>query len=169
MSDPKLDADLQAFLAFNTEQQRAGFTIANVLVAQNNLQTAMRHLGARVAEHDTRLSEHDERLDEHGAAIVTIKRRLRQDSHDDEMDTGNFDVAAVKRELAEAKQKRLDSERAKADDHTWWKRSVIMWIVGALGVIVTTLLTVLVTLAISGAGATKITLPGTILPRDMRP
>ena len=155
MSDPNLDKGLQEFLAWNAEQRANGFTTANVLASMHELTRSVRMLSGRVAEHDIRLGEHDDRLDSHGAAIVIIKRRLRQDSNDDEMDTGQFDVAAVKRELAEAKQRRMDSERAKAEDQTWWKRSVIMWVVGALGVVVTTLLTVLVTLAIAGASAPK--------------
>ncbi len=156
MTDPKkAEAPLQEFLDWHANQRAQGFTTANVLASMHELQRSMRHLGGRVAQLEEREDAQDERLDSHGAAIVIIKRRLRQDANDDEMDTGQFDVAAVKRELEEAKQRRLDSERVKAEDQTWWKRSVIMWVVGAFAFVATTTVSILITLAIVGASAPK--------------
>lgn len=168
--------ELQAFLDWNKSQVAGGYTIANLFVRQEQFATEMRGalaghsdqirgLNARVSDGETDREFVHSRLDHHGAAIIAIKRRVRQGADDEEMDTGQFDLAAIQRRIAEQEKKRADSDRAKADDQVWWKRSIIMWVVGCLGVVATTLLTVLVTLAIANSRPPSAERPSPVLSR----
>lgn len=159
-SDPHLDRQLQEFLAASQAEREQGHTIANLRVEMHQFKIGLRTLEGTVLSQGGLLShmrERQERMherqDHQGAAIVIIKRRLRDGEDDDEMDTGQFDVAAVRHELEEQRRRRLDSERVKADDHTWWKRTLILWVVGALGALALITLSALVTLAVSGASS----------------
>jgi hypothetical protein len=170
----EMDEQLKAYLDWKNLERREGFTIANVMAKFHQFEVAQRQHGARLDGHDARFEAydarfdvHEERLDRHGAAIVIIKRRLRTSDDDDDMDTGQFSVADVRRELEEAKRRRLESDRAKAEDQTWWKRSVIMWVVGGLGFIAATTITILMTLAIVGASTPKA--PPQAAPQGTRP
>lgn len=111
----------------------------------------IRHLNGRIAEVETDNSDIHAQLDAQGMAIVAIKRRVRTGPQDDEMDTGVHQLAAIQHRLAEQEQRRKDSERVKHEEQTWWKRSVIGWVAGGIGVIITSLVTVLITLAIANS------------------
>lgn len=162
-SPPKnVNDELQAFLAWNKAQVNEGYTIANLFLRQEQLATELRvmvqgqntqlhNLNARVSDGEVEREQIHARLDHHGAAIIAIKRRVRNGNDDEEMDTGQFDLAAIQRRVAEQERKRADSERAQADNQVWWKRSIIMWVVGGFGVVATALFTVLVTLAIANS------------------
>lgn len=164
MSDPKLDADLRAYL---DEQKRAkgeGHTIQSLrLEVHENSRLTRNAMGmihgmnARIAvlesnhgELQSLTEEHGTKLVHHAAELVTIKRRLREGDDDQEMATGRFDVEEIKRELEEVKKRRLESERVRAEEVVWWKRSIIMWVVGALAFVATSTITVLITMAIYG-------------------
>ncbi len=162
--DPRVDDDLKQFLDWNAQQKREGYTIANLMLRQdqffgevrrmvNGQQEQIRHLNGRVASVESDNTDIHEILDQHGAAIVAIKRRVRQGPHDEEMDTGVHQLAAIQERLAEQERKRRDSERVKHEEQVWWKRSIIGWVAGAVGVVITSLLTVLITLAIANSSA----------------
>jgi hypothetical protein len=149
MSDPKLDEDLRAYLAHDRAEKAKGHTIANLQMAVYQFDVAMRKVQARTDAHELTLADHESRLDQHGMAIVALKRRNRQGPHDEEMSTGQFDVAAIQRQVAEQERQRRESMMAKAAESAWWKRSIITWVVGGIGVVAMSLLTALVTLAIA--------------------
>ena len=160
--DKRVDDDLKQFLAWKAEEHREGYTIANMMLRQEQFMgevrraitgqaDQIRNLNGRVAA--VEVDSKDIRLivDEHTVAIGAIKRRVRNGPHDEEMDTGVHQLAAIQARLAEQEQKRRDSERAKAEEVVWWKRSIIGWVAGAIGVVITSLLTVLITLAIANS------------------
>ena len=160
--DKRVDDDLKQFLEWNAMQAREGYTIANMMARQEQFFTEMRrvvngqgeqirHLNGRVSEVETDNKDLRLIVDEHTVAIGAIKRRVRNGPHDEEMDTGVHQLAAIQARLAEQEQKRRDSERIKAEDVVWWKRSIIGWVAGAMGVVITSLLTVLITLAIANS------------------
>lgn len=169
-NDKRVDDDLQQFLQWTQQQAREGYTIANLMLKQEQFQGEIRravsglggqitHLNGRVSAIETDNKDLRVVLDEHGAALVAIKRRVRHGPHDEEMDTGVHQITAIQQRLAEQERKRNESERVKAEDSVWWKRSIIMWVVGGLGFLVTTVLTVLVTIAIANS-----TTPRTVMP-----
>lgn len=157
MADPELDRELKAYLEAEKRSKRDGYTIANVLMRVDALVRTVNGVNLRVSALEADRDDVHDRLDtqaatltKHAASIVTIKRRIRRDANDEEMDTGQYDLDEIKRELASIRQKKADSERAKAEDVVWWKRSIIMWVVGGFAFIATTTITILVTLAIVG-------------------
>lgn len=169
-NDKRIDDDLQQFLDWTQQQAREGYTIANVMLRQEQFMTEIRrtvngmsgqivHLNGRLAEVETDQQELRNVVDAHGAAIVAIKRRVRHGPHDEEMDTGVHQLTAIQLRLAEQERKRNESERVKAEDSVWWKRSVIMWVVGGLGFVLTTVFTVLVTIAIANSTSPRVTPP----------
>lgn len=153
----ELDERLSEYLEEDRRARAQGHTIANVLTEVHGLTKTVRGMNARISAlevdredvHD-RIDTHAAKLTHHASEIVTIKRRLRRDDNDEEMDTGRFDVEEIKRELAAVRQRRQDSERAKADEIVWWKRSLIGWLMAVLGFVATTAITILITLAIVG-------------------
>ena len=160
--DKRVDDDLKQFLQWTQQQAREGYTIANLMLRQEQFQGEIRrsvaglggqitHLNGRLAAVETDNKDLRVVLDEHGAALVAIKRRVRHGPHDEEMDTGVHQISAIQQRLAEQERKRNESERVKAEDSVWWKRSVIMWVVGGFGFVATTVLTVLVTIAIANS------------------
>lgn len=162
--DKRVDNDLQQFLEWNAAQTREGYTIANLMLRQDAFFHEVRrnikghdhqihHLNGRVADVENGGKDLQRIVDEHTVAIRAIKRRIRAGSQDDEMDTGVHQLEALQERLAVQEQKRRDSERVKADEQVWWKRTIIMWVAGILGVVATSLLTVLVTMAITNAPA----------------
>ena len=166
-NDPRVDDDLQAFLEWTAQQNRDGYTIANVMLRQEQFMSEVRrgltgqgeqirHLNGRVAVTEAEVKDLRTTTDEHGAALVAVKRRLRTGPQDEEMDTGVHQLAAIQARLAEQEQKRRDSERVKAEEQAWWKRSIIGWVAGAVGVIITSLVTVLITLAIANSAPRNI-------------
>ncbi len=161
-ADNRVDDEVQQFLQWNAQQAREGYTIANLMLRQEQFFTEVRRLstsqGEQIRGLNGRVSaiESDNidihgLLDQHGAAIVAIKRRVRQGPHDQEMDTGVHQLAAIQERLAEQERKRRDSERVRAEDVVWWKRSIIGWVAGAVGVVITSLVTVLITLAVANS------------------
>lgn len=157
MSDPRLDLQLSEYLDAERRSRAEGHTIANVRIEVHELSRTIKGINARVAAlevgqddvHD-RLDTHAAKITHHAAEIVTIKRRIRSGDDDEEMSTGRFDVEEIKRELAAVRQSRKDSERAKSEEITWWKRSLIGWVALAMGFVASTAITVLITLAILG-------------------
>lgn len=171
--DKRVDDDLKQFLEWNAMQAREGYTIANMMARQEQFFTEMRrvvngqgeqirHLNGRVAEVETDHKDLRLIVDEHTVAIGAIKRRVRNGPQDQEMDTGVHQLAAIQARLAEQEQKRKDSERVKAEDQVWWKRTIILWVAGILGVVATSLLTVLVTMAIAGSASARQAPPSTL-------
>ena len=163
LSDKKelsaLDERLERFLKSFDEDKERGYTIANLYMEvkqfkneQQRHRARLEYLDSRIDEHTDRINGHDERLDAHGNALIHIKRRLRTDEHDKEMTTGNFDLAAIQREVEDQKIKRMNSERAKAEETIWWKRQIILWIMAGFGFIAVTTITILITLAIAASG-----------------
>jgi hypothetical protein len=153
-----MDDQLKAYLDRHDLERREGFTIANVMskfhqfeVGQRTQDARIDALESRVDAHDLRFDGLEERADRHGAAIVVIKRRLRTGDDDDDMATGQFNLGEVRRELEEARAKRAESERVKAENSTWLKRQAITWVGAAIGAGLLVILTTLVTLAIAGA------------------
>ncbi len=162
----KAQEELEAFLRWHDQQQRGGYTIANVLSRQEHFHGEMRrtvgglvdqirHLNGRVASAENEIIDLRTGFDEHTSALVAIKRRIRNGPHDEEMDTGVHNLAALQARLAEQEKARDKETRAKEEEQTWWKRSVIMWLVGGLGFIAATTITILLTLAIVGASTPK--------------
>jgi CHASE3 domain sensor protein len=160
--DPRVDDDLQQFLQWHAMQAREGYTIANMMARQEQFFTEIRniakgqaqqihHLNGRVSDVERETEEIRRTVDEHGHALVAIKRRVRTGPDDQEMSTGVHQLAAIQQRLAEQEQKRRDSERVKAEEVVWWKRSIIGWVAGGVGVIITSLVTVLITLAIANS------------------
>jgi hypothetical protein len=177
MTDNRVDDEVKQFLDWSAQQAREGYTIANLMLKQEQFMgevrraqehfmadvsrlihgqnDQIRHLNGRVSAVET--DNHDIRatVDAHGMALVAIKRRVRTGPHDDEMDTGVHQLAAIQQRLADQEQKRRDSERVKNEEQTWWKRSIIGWVAVGFGFIATQLITVLITMAIAnstGAG-----------------
>lgn len=164
--DKRVDDDLKQFLQWTQQQASEGYTIANLMLRQEQFMGEIRrsvtglggqitHLNGRVSTVETDNKDLRGVLDEHGAAIVAIKRRVRHGPHDEEMDTGIHQIAAIQQRLAEQERKRNESERVKAEDSVWWKRSIIMWIVGGLGFLATTVLTVIITIAIANSASPR--------------
>lgn len=173
MADERVDDDLKQFLAWNAQQAREGYTIANLMLRQEQFMgevrrsqehfmvemgrlvhgqnDQIRNINGRIAAVETDNADIHSQLDAQGVALVAIKRRVRTGPHDDEMDTGVHQLAAIQQRLAEQEQRRRDSERVKNEEQTWWKRSVIGWVAGGIGVIITSLVTVLITLAIANS------------------
>lgn len=163
MSDPKLDARLSEYLDDANAQKSRGHTIANLSMGVFQLGIEVRNAlarlagaeallgkhGAHLARHDDEIGEVRERLDEHGHAIRQLKRRNRQGPDDEEMQTGQFDVAAIKRQVDEQERQRRESLRARAEDRVWWKRTIVMWAAGGIGAVALTLLSILLTLAVT--------------------
>lgn len=164
MTDPKLDADLRDYLA---EQKRArveGNTISSLRLEVHESTRLVRSAMGIIHGMNARLSaveinlrdltesneEHGAKLVHHAAEIVTIKRRLRRDPEDEEMATGRFDVKEIQREVQELQAKRMVSERARADEVIWWKRTIVLWIAGILAFVATSTITILITMAIAG-------------------
>lgn len=157
MAESDLDRELKEYLEGEKRSRREGYTIANVLVQVAALGRSVNGMNLRLSALEADRDDVHDRLDtqaatltRHAASIVAIKRRVRRDDNDEEMDTGQYDLEEIKRELASIRQKKADSERAKAEDVVWWKRSIIMWVIGGFAFIATTTITILVTLAIIG-------------------
>jgi hypothetical protein len=160
----ELDRSLEAYLKQQSDDKQKGYTIAH-------LHTQMHEFLITVRRHERKLDGHEgdieelqrdrdeanNRLDAHRDGILGIKRVLKTSGHGvdqefrEEMDTGNFDLASIRREVADQKAKRLHSERVKAEEVTWWKRNLISLVLGAFGVVATALFSILITLAIAGA------------------
>lgn len=164
---PVVDAELRDFLQWTEQQKRDGFTLANLFLKfdafekqakseRDGFRDQIRGLSARTADLENDRDNIHERMDHHGYAIVAIKRRLRNGSDDPEMDTGTFDLVAIQKRLVDQEKKRADSERVRAEDQVWWKRSIIMWLVGGLGALAMMLLTIIITLAISSSSGPRI-------------
>ncbi len=162
MPDPRVDDDIKQFLEWNAMEARKGYTIANMMSRQEIFFSEIRtlieghgrqivHLNGRIAEVEREMTELRQTVGEHGYALVAIKRRVRHGPDDQEMDTGVHQLAAIQARLAEQEQKKRESERVKAEDVIWWKRSIIGWVAGGIGVIITSLVTVLITLAIANS------------------
>lgn len=167
----KLDSTLQEFLSQQGEDKRLGYTMANLHAQMHEfLRTVHGHtreiagLKSREEEHIERVEQAHDRLDAHRNAIVGVKRHLRHlpatstvrsesEFDKDELNTGNFDIAALTREVNEQRSKRLNSERVKAEEITWWKRNLISLVLGVVGVVATALFSILITLAIAGASS----------------
>ena len=163
MPDPDLDEQLRQFLRSTTNDRREGNTLANVRAELHQIQLVQRGLSGRVAGHDAELEEVHNRLDHHGAALVVVKRRLRSGEHDEEMDTGRYDLGAIRREVEAARARESKRVQAETDQIVWWKRSIIMWVVGGLGAVSLALMVALVTLAIASASNSR--QPSTSEPR----
>lgn len=160
--DKRVDDDIEQFLQWHSNQAREGYTIANLMLQQEQFRTEVRrfmsgvagqvtHLNERVSQVETNHDELRDIVDEHTVSLQAIKRRVRNGPNDSEMDTGVHQIAAIQARLAEQEQKRRDSERVQAENVVWWKRSIIGWVAGAVGVIITSLLTVLITLAVANS------------------
>lgn len=163
-SKEQLDASLAEYLSQQSDDKKNGYTIAGLYLKFHEFARTLKvhthdieGLKAREVVRDERVEEAHDRLDAHRQAIVVVKRRLRHSGgesvpseFDEEMDTGSFDIAAIKREVDEQRSKRLMSERARAEDTQWWKRTIIMWLAGGLGFVAVTAITILLTMAISG-------------------
>lgn len=160
--DKRVDDDLKQFLEWNAMQAREGYTIANLMARQEQffgeIRSAIkghgeqiRHLNGRVAEVESENKDIRLIVDEHTVTLSAIKRRVRNGPNDEEMDTGVHQLAAIQARLAEQEQKRRDSERVRAENVVWWKRSIIGWVAVGFGFIATQLITVLITMAIANS------------------
>lgn len=155
MSSEDIDRQLEAYLREEEKARRKGYTIENVLLQQQALANSIKGINARVSGleadrdvvHDT-LDNHGAQLVKAAAEILTIKRRVRTGPEDEEMSTGRFNVEEIQRELSEMKKRKADSERAKAEEIVWWRRSLIGWGIGVLAFVATTALTILITMAV---------------------
>lgn len=168
----QLDHELKQFLDWQKSQAMNGYTIANLMAQQNQFQVELRaEMRQRLQSQDIKIAGQDNKisnvngrlaavetdndnihrtLDLHGTALIAVKRRVRSGPEDTEMDTGVHQLALIQHRLAQQEEARKNSERVKADDVVWWKRSIIMWVVGAFAFVATTAVTILVTLAIIG-------------------
>lgn len=173
-----LDKTLAEYLAQVAEDKRRGFTVAGLYMQMHEVLRGFKSLARRYDELSDRQDRSDEqsdelrgrideahnRLDMHRSAIVILKRARQVPASEVEpgrgsrpeiefshveLDTGSFDIAAIQREVQEQKLKRLNSERVKADEHVWWKRTLIMWLGGSIGFVVVTAVTILITLALA--------------------
>lgn len=160
--DKRVDDDIEQFLQWHSQQAKDGYTIANLMLQQEQFRSEVRrfmggitgqvnHLNERMSQAETNHDDLRGIVDEHTVALSAIKRRVRNGPQDTEMDTGVHQIAAIQHRLAEQEAKRRDSERVAAENIVWWKRSIIGWVAGAVGVVVTSLVTVLVTLAIANS------------------
>lgn len=124
MTDPKLDAQLRAYLDDVARDKADGNTIANLRIELHQLRADMNELST-----EQRLMKL--RLDRHGRDIREIKQRIEwgDESHSD---TGQHQVEDLRRHLA-AKEAEL-SERK--DSGMWWRRKKREWLVAALGALV---------------------------------
>ncbi len=160
--DKRVDDDLKQFLEWNAMQAREGYTIANMMARREQFfgeirlaikghGEQIRHLNGRVSEVEADTKDIRLIVDEHTVTLSAIKRRVRNGPNDEEMDTGVHQLAAIQARLAEQEQKRRDSERVKAENVVWWKRSIIGWVAVGFGFIATQLITVLITMAIANS------------------
>ncbi len=159
--DPELDKTLSEFLDDHVKDKRKGYTLANLFAEMNEYRKEQTRLVRRVTdleessgERDERTEEAHDRLDAHRGAIVAVKRHLRHVApkdnaeFDEEMDTGKFDVVAIEREVRDLRARRINSDRVKAEEITWWKRNIISLVIGVLGFVAATAITVLITIAV---------------------
>ena len=166
--DQRVDNEIEQFLAWSASQAREGYTIANLMLRQEQFFIEMRsranaqdskihgqdtkfhNLNGRVSELENSRDELYGIVGEHGTALVAVKRRIRTGPHDQEMDTGVHQLVAIQQRLAEQERKRSESERVRAEDVVWWKRTIIQVVFGIIAWVTATALTVLITLAIAG-------------------
>lgn len=179
-SPPTYENDVKEFLTWNANQAREGYTIANMMTRQefffgevtrtlNGFRDQISHLNGRTSDLESDNENIHSRLDHHGAAIIAIKRRVRLGPQDQEMDTGVHELAAIQQRLAEQEKKRSESERVKAEDVVWWKRTIIQAAFGALAFIATTVFTVLVTLALTKSSFQPVSTPVSNPPSQSPP
>lgn len=164
MTDKDLDKTLAEFLSQQSEDKRQGYTIAGIYIQMHefirqqkvmgkdirNLKEADEAHDIHFEEQDAKIEEHENRLDAHRTAIISVKRILRQqpqvngsEEFHNEMDTGTFDIAAIQRKLNEQEKKRMESERVKAENATWFKRHLITISSTALGTIIVAAISIL--------------------------
>ncbi len=124
MSDPKLDAQLRAYLEDVARDRADGNTIANLRIELHQLRNDMNELST-----EQRLMKL--RLDRHGRDIREIKQRIEW-GDDGVGDTGQHQVEDLRRHLA-AKEAELNERK---DSGMWWRRKKREWLVAALGALV---------------------------------
>jgi chromosome segregation ATPase len=124
MSDPKLDAQLRAYLEDAARDKAEGNTIANLRLEVHQLRADMNELST-----EQRLMKL--RIDRHGRDIREIKQRIEW-GDDSIGDTGQHQVEDLRRHLA-AKEAELS---ARKDSGMWWRRKKREWLVAAVGAFV---------------------------------
>lgn len=122
MSDPKLDAQLRAYLEDAARDKAEGNTIANLRLEVHQLRADMNELST-----EQRLMKL--RIDRHGRDIREIKQRIDWGDGDHLADTGQHQVEDLRRHLA-AKEAELQGHK---DSGMWWRRKKREWIVAFLG------------------------------------
>ncbi len=124
MTDPKLDAQLRAYLEDVARDKADGNTIANLRIELHQLRVDMNELST-----EQRLMKL--RLDRHGRDIREIKQRIEW-GDESSADTGQHQVEDLRRHLA-AKEAELAERK---DSGMWWRRKKREWLVAALGALV---------------------------------
>jgi hypothetical protein len=155
-----LNAELESYLQDMKTAKERGDTIKNlraeIRIAIITFQTSLKAVMGEVAQLASNHEQTNRFVEElavmvraHNKLITTLRRRAKTGPDDVEMSTGSFNVAELQRELELSRTRRLESDRVKADEHTWWKRTIILWVVGGSGAVVLIALSALVTLAIT--------------------
>lgn len=124
-SDPRIDLRLKAFLDDKDEEKANGYTVANLFLE-------IKQVSIVVDEMNSELRLLKSRVDRHGRNIAAIKQQIDMDS-DSSMDSGLHVVEDLKKQLAK-----------KEEEHQWWRRSAVKWIVGGIAWIATTIAATLV-------------------------
>lgn len=124
MSDPKLDAQLRAYLEDVARDKADGNTIANLRIEIHQLRVDMNELST-----EQRLMKL--RLDRHGRDIREIKQRIEW-GEESCADTGQHQIEDLRRHLA-AREAELAERK---DSGMWWRRKKREWLVAAAGALV---------------------------------
>ena len=125
-SDPRIDARLKAFLDDKEQEKANDYTLPNLFLAVNQIANNINEVSQEV-----RLLK--QRVDRHGRNIAQIKQHIELEP-DSGFDSGLHLVEDLKREIA-----KKDAElKEQHEDHLWWKRSAVKWIVAGIAWIATT-------------------------------
>jgi hypothetical protein len=133
MPTKNTDELLKEYLEKRGTEESQGYTLQNVLLAQNEMVRLYKELKAGHVNHELRLNRH-------GQEIRSIKGVLRDKGiYDDgfgDVDTGQYQIADLRRAVAESQAKEHEAEARRLDSVIWWKRSAITWVVGGIGALV---------------------------------
>ncbi len=150
-NNPELDDRLKSFLDDAHREKTAGFTLANLALKVEGLSAhlavvlpTLDALKATDKRLEGLIGTHDTRLDRHGREIKSLKKQLE---YEGEPDTGSYELASIQREVEKQRAERDAERRANQDEVVWWKRQIVSWIVGAIGVIALQILAALITLS----------------------
>lgn len=128
----RLDDQLMEYLAAQQEERAAGNTVGNLRNDVLNVKMELHAIRNETGETNAELKLVRLRLDRHGRDIRDLKATVYH-KDPDEMDTGSYQVADLRKHLAEKEAELKERRDEQKSETVWWKRQKIQWAAAALG------------------------------------